>query len=93
MDQTRFLRGFNPSPKPFISQVRRPVPTTAFRPRVGPPVYRRKVGYVLAHNRARISQRSGKSGWPKVERKYAAPADPPVPVFTPIVRSTIFTWR
>ena len=41
----------------------------------------------------RIPHRSGKSGEPIVEWRYAAPADPPVPGLTPMVRSTIFTWR
>src|SRR5204863_6801024 len=45
------------------------------------------------HSWPRIAQRSGKSGWKSVLRKYSAPADPPVPVLVPIVRSTIFTWR
>jgi hypothetical protein len=32
-------------------------------------------------------------GWNSVVRKYSTPAEPPVPRFVPIVRSTIFTWR
>jgi hypothetical protein len=48
-----------------------------------------KTNYSLA----RISQRSGNRLWPMVLRRYSAPVDPPVPVFVPIVRSTIFTWR
>src|SRR6185369_10832579 len=43
-----------------------------------------------AHNRPRISQRSGKTGWKSVRRRYSTPAEPPVPRFVPIVRSTIF---
>lgn len=43
------------------------------------------------HSWARISQRSGNRLRPSVERKYAAPLDPPVPVLAPIVRSTILT--
>ena len=43
------------------------------------------------YNCDRICQRSGKSGRPTVCCRYAAPAEPPVPLFAPIVRSTIFT--
>ena len=42
---------------------------------------------------ARICHRSGNSGLPTVEARYAAPLEPPVPPFIPIVRSTILTWR
>ena len=42
---------------------------------------------------ARMAQRSGKSGWKRVARRYSTPLEPPVPVLVPIVRSTIFTWR
>src|SRR5262249_28273146 len=45
------------------------------------------------HSCDRIAQKSGKIGRPMVSRRYAAPADPPVPGLVPIVRSTIFTWR
>ncbi len=46
-----------------------------------------------AHREDRIAQRSGKSGWKRVARRYSTPLDPPVPLFVPIVRSTIFTCR
>lgn len=39
----------------------------------------------------RISQRSGKIGVMSVVARYCAPLDPPVPIFAPIVRCTIFT--
>ena len=44
-------------------------------------------------SRERIAHRSGNAGWKSVERRYATPADPPVPGCSPIVRSTIFTCR
>ena len=43
------------------------------------------------HNCERISQRSGKIGVMSVVARYCAPLDPPVPIFAPIVRCTIFT--
>src|SRR5688572_27454264 len=43
------------------------------------------------HSSERIAQRSGKAGWLSVLMRYSAPADPPVPIFVPIVRCTIFT--
>ena len=46
-----------------------------------------------AHSCDRTAQRSGNIGWKSVVRRYAAPDDPPVPILSPIVRSTIFTWR
>ena len=45
------------------------------------------------HNRERISHRSGNAGRNSVPRRYSTPLEPPVPVFVPIVRSTIFTCR
>ena len=59
--------------------------------RVGPVEGLGRVG--LGHRRLLISQRSGKMGWNSVVRRYSTPAEPPVPRFVPIVRSTIFTWR
>lgn len=50
---------------------------------------RRDRGY----SRPRMSQRSGKAGLNSVFRRYSAPAEPPLPGFIPIVRSTIFTCR
>ena len=47
----------------------------------------------IAHSRPRTAHRSGNSGVNRVLRRYAAPEDPPVPDLSPIVRSTIFTWR
>ena len=41
----------------------------------------------------RISQRSGKTGWNSVLRRYPTPDDPPVPTFAPMIRSTAFTCR
>ena len=49
------------------------------------------LGEALDQSSLRIAQRSGKNGWWSVVRRYSAPY-PPVPVFEPIVRSTIFTW-
>ena len=46
-----------------------------------------------AHSCDRTAQRSGNIGRKSVVRRYAAPDDPPVPILSPIVRSTIFTWR
>jgi len=52
---------------------------------------RRRLG--AAHSCDRTAQRSGNIGRKSVVRRYAAPEDPPVPILSPIVRSTIFTWR
>src|ERR1700752_2125112 len=47
----------------------------------------------IDHNSDLIAHRSGKAGWFNVFIKYSAPAEPPVPIFVPIVLWTIFTWR
>src|SRR5579884_1270731 len=41
----------------------------------------------------RTSHNSGKKRCSNVVDKYAAPSDPPVPFFAPIMRSTMRTWR
>ncbi len=46
-----------------------------------------------AHRSVRIAHRSGNRGWNRVRTRYSAPAEPPVPFFVPIVRSTILTCR
>ena len=43
--------------------------------------------------RYRTVHRSGKRGLNNDLFKNSTPADPPVPSFAPIVRSTSFTWR
>ena len=52
----------------------------------------RRPGALRHQNRLRTSHSGGNAGR-SVLRRYAAPADPPVPIFAPMVRSTIFTWR
>ena len=54
---------------------------------------RRQFHALYFYKRDRISQRSGNRFCPSVVRRYAAPDEPPVPGFAPIVRSTILTWR
>ena len=45
------------------------------------------------HRRLRTAHRSGKAASKSVVRRYAAPDEPPVPALSPMVRSTILTWR
>ena len=45
------------------------------------------------HRRLRTAHRSGKAASNSVVRRYAAPDEPPVPALSPMVRSTILTWR
>ena len=45
------------------------------------------------HSRRRTAHRSGKAASKSVVRRYAAPDEPPVPALSPMVRSTILTWR
>ena len=45
------------------------------------------------HRRRRTAHRSGKAASKSVVRRYAAPDEPPVPALSPMVRSTILTWR
>jgi 2-polyprenyl-6-methoxyphenol hydroxylase-like FAD-dependent oxidoreductase len=47
----------------------------------------------VAHGPERMSHRSGNAGRNSVDLKYSAPADPPVPIRAPMIRSTILRWR
>src|SRR5258705_11133016 len=40
----------------------------------------------IDHSSDLIAHRSGKAGWLSVVSRYSAPAEPPVPVFVPMVR-------
>jgi hypothetical protein len=50
-------------------------------------------GIAIFYSAVRIAHRSGNSGLNRVFLRYSTPAEPPVPVFMPMVRWTILTWR
>ena len=46
-----------------------------------------------SYNSVRMAHKSGNASWNRVDFRYSAPLDPPVPRLVPIVRWTIFTCR